>query len=80
MAYSDIEKFAIDSLLIEEEGRRIDPMPVQGDQSIAVQKDMKQWGLDQGLWPSSAYWKIVYDHAVARGWTQEGFDEMEIVE
>ena len=80
MAYSDIEKFAIDSLLIEEEGRRIDPQPVQGEQSIMVQHDMKQWGVENGMWPNLAYWKIVYDHAVARGWTQEGFDEMEIIE
>jgi hypothetical protein len=80
MAYSDIEKFAIDSMLIEEEYRRIDPQPVQGEQSIMVQRDMKQWGVENGMWPNLAYWKIVYDHAVARGWTQEGFDEMEIIE
>ena len=80
MAYSDIEKFAMDSLLIEEEARRIDSQPVQGEQSIMVQKDMKQWGVENGMWPNLTYWKIVYDHAVARGWTQEGFTGLEIIE
>lgn len=65
---------------VGDEIRRINALPVQGEQSIAVQKDMKQWGLDQGMWPSVAYWKIVYDHAVARGWTQEDFTGLEIVE
>lgn len=66
--------------LIFEEVDRINAVPVQGEQSIMVQRDMKQWGVDNGMWPNIAYWKIVYDHAVARGWTQEGFTGMEIVE
>lgn len=66
--------------LIFEEVDRINAVPVQGEQSIMVQRDMKQWGVDNGMWPNLAYWKIVYDHAVARGWTQEGFTGMEIVE
>lgn len=52
--------------------------PAQGEQSIMVQKDMKQWGVENGMWPNLAYWKIVYDHAVARGWTQEGFTGLEM--
>jgi len=32
------------------------------------------------MWPSSHYANIVDAHAEARGWTQEGFDEMEIIE
>ena len=65
---------------VEDEGFRINALPAQGEQSIAVQLDMKQWGLNQGMWPNEAYWKIVYNHAVARGWTQEGFSGMEIIE
>jgi hypothetical protein len=67
-----------DMLFIEEEQNRINPGIAQGEQSIMVQKDMKQWGVENGMWPNLAYWKIVYDHAVARGWTQEGFTGMEV--
>lgn len=80
MAYSDIEKFAIDSLLIEEEYRRIDAQTAQGEQSIMVQSDMKKWAVKEGLWPQINYHRIVEAHAEARGWTQDGFDEMEIIE
>ena len=80
MAYSDIEKFAIDSMLIEEEYRRIDAYPAQGEQSCAVQSDMKKWAEKEGHWPMMDYVHMVAAHAVARGWTQEGFDEMEIIE
>ena len=65
---------------IMEEVDRINPMPVQGEQSIMVQRDMKQWGVENGMWPNLAYWKIVYDHAEARGWTQDGFTGLEIIE
>ena len=80
MAYSDIEKFAIDSLLIEEEYRRIDAQTAQGEQSSAVQSDMKKWAEKEGHWPMMDYVHMVAAHAVARGWTQEGFTGMEIVE
>lgn len=69
-----------DMLLIEEEQNRINAGTAQGEQSIMVQSDMKQWGVENGMWPNIAYWKIVYDHAEARGWTQEGFTGMEIIE
>jgi len=32
------------------------------------------------MWPQEQYGKIIYDHAAARGWTQEGFSGMEIIE
>jgi len=80
MAYSDIEKFAIDSILIEEEYRRIDAQTAQGEQSSAVQSDMKKWAEKEGHWPMMDYVHMVAAHAVARGWTQEGFDEMEVIE
>lgn len=80
MAYSDIEKFAIDSLLIEEEGRKINPYTKQGEQSSMVQSDMKKWAEKEGHWPMMDYVHMVAAHAVARGWTQEGFTGMEIVE
>lgn len=80
MAYSDIEKFAIDSLLIEEEYRRIDAQPAQGEQSIMVQLDTKKWAEKEGLWPRINYYRIIEAHAEDRGWTQPDFDEMEIIE
>jgi len=80
MAYSDIEKFAIDSILIEEEYRRIDAQTAQGEQSSAVQSDMKKWAEKEGHWPMMDYVHMVAAHAVARGWTQEGFTGMEIIE
>ena len=80
MTYSDIEKFAIDSILIEEEYRRIDAQTAQGEQSSAVQSDMKKWAEKEGHWPMMDYVHMVAAHAVARGWTQEGFTGMEIIE
>jgi len=52
--------------------------PAQGEQSIAVQKDMKQWGLREGLWPQINYNRIIEAHAEARGWMQEGFTGLEM--
>ena len=78
MAYSDIEMFAMDSLLIEEEYRRIDAPTAQGEQSSMVQRDMKQWAEAEGWWPASHYQDIVLGHAEARGWTQDGFTGLEM--
>ena len=66
--------------LIFEEVDRINALPAQGEQSSAVQSDMKQWALKEGHWPMMDYVHMVAAHAVARGWTQEGFDEMEVIE
>ena len=80
MAYSDIEKFAIDNLLIEEEGRRIEPYICEGDMQAEVKSDMGKWAKATGVWGSMHYSHIVEAFAEARGWMQEGFDEMEIIE
>ena len=80
MAYSDIEKFAIDNLLIEEEGRRIEPYICEGDMQAEVKSDMGKWAKATGVWGSMHYSHIVDAHAEARGWTQEGFTGMEIIE
>ena len=66
--------------IAEEEKDRIYAEPVQGEQSIMVQSDMKAYGLKTGLWPNSHYDNIMGAHADARGWTQEGFTGMEIIE
>tara|TARA_Y100000385_G_scaffold205159_1_gene212539 strand:- start:1949 stop:2179 length:231 start_codon:yes stop_codon:yes gene_type:complete len=66
--------------IAEEETDRIYAEPVQGEQSIMVQSDMKAYGLKTGLWPNSHYDNIMGAHADARGWTQEGFTGMEIIE
>ena len=66
--------------LIFEEVDRINAKPAQGEQSSMVQSDMKKWAEKEGHWPMMDYVHMVAAHAVARGWTQEGFDEMEIIE
>ena len=68
-----------DMIFIEDEQRRIDPEPVQGEQSIMVQRDMKKWAVENYMWPASQYANIVDAHAEALGWTQESFDEFMIV-
>lgn len=65
---------------VGDEIRRINADTAQGDQSIMVQRDMKKWAVENDMWPSSHYANIIDAHAEARGWTQEGFDEMEIIE
>ena len=80
MAYSDIEKFAIDSLLIEEEYRRIEPYTCEGDMQAEVKSDMGKWAKATGVWGSMHYSHIVEAFAEARGWTQEGFTGLEIIE
>ena len=65
---------------IFEEVDRINAKPAQGEQSIMVQSDMKKWAEKEGHWPMMDYVHMVAAHAVARGWTQEGFDEMEVIE
>lgn len=64
---------------IFEEVDRINAQPVQGDQSIMVQHDMKQWAVDNDMWPHTNYKEIVVQHAIARGWLQPYVDGMEIV-
>jgi hypothetical protein len=64
--------------LIFEEVDHINALPVQGEQSIMVQVDMKKWAQKEGLWPQINYHRIIEAHAEARGWTQEGFTGLEI--
>ena len=65
---------------IFEEVDRINAGTALGDQSAMIQSDMKKWAVKEGHWPQMDYVHMIAAHAVARGWTQEGFDEMEIVE
>lgn len=65
---------------ILEEVDRINAQPAIGEQAAVIQSDMKQWALKEGHWPQMDYIHMIAAHAVSRGWTQEGFDEMEIVE
>jgi len=69
-----------DMIFIEDEQRRIDAQPAQGEQSSAVQSDMKKWAQKEGMWPQIDYKAMIDAHAEARGWTQEGFTGMEIIE
>ena len=63
---------------IFEEVDRINAQPAQGEQSSAVQSDMKKWAEKEGHWPMMDYVHMVAAHAVARGWTQEGFTGLEM--
>ena len=65
--------------IAEEEMNRVYAETAQGEQSIAVQIDMKKWAQKEGLWPSEPYNDIIVLHAIARGWLQEYNDGMEIV-
>jgi len=69
--------FMEDIKFMEEEQRRIEPLTMQGEQSSMVQSDMKKWAEKEGHWPMMDYVHMVAAHAVARGWTQEGFTGME---
>ena len=64
--------------IAEEEVNRIEVLPVQGDQSIIVQRDMKAWAVKKGIWPSEPYRDIIVLHAIDRGWLQENFTGMEV--
>tara|TARA_E500000318_G_C3452057_1_gene169190 strand:- start:281 stop:529 length:249 start_codon:yes stop_codon:yes gene_type:complete len=66
--------------IAEEEIDRLEALPFQGEQSYMVQVDMKKWAQKEGMWPHSNYRNIIGSHASARGWTQEGFTGMEIVD
>ena len=51
---------------------------VQGEQSSAVQRDMKCWALKVGMWADADYSAIVEAHAEARGWKQKPLTGMEV--
>jgi hypothetical protein len=63
---------------IFEEVDRINAEKVQGEQSIMVQHDMKAWAVENGHWPATIYGHIIDAHAIARGWSQEGFTGLEM--
>ena len=66
--------------MAEEEMNRIEAVPVQGEQSIMVQRDMKEWAVKKGMWPNEPYKDIIVMHAIDRGWLQPNFTGMEIVD
>ena len=67
-----------DCIFIENEVFRINAETAQGEQSTAVQHDMKKWAVENDMWPQSNYADIVHAHADARGWLQTGFTGFEI--
>lgn len=66
--------------MAEEEMNRIEAVPVQGEQSIMVQRDMKAWAVKKDMWPNEPYKDIIVMHAIDRGWLQPNFTGMEIVD
>lgn len=67
-----------DCIFIENEVFRINAETVQGEQSTAVQHDMKKWAVENNMWPQSHYDTIVREHARDLGWLQSGFTGFEI--
>lgn len=65
---------------IEAEQRRIKPYSFEADQSVQIKKDVKAWAVKEGLWPRINRFRILEEYAEDRGWMQEGFTGMEIVE
>ena len=77
---------------IEAEERKINAEPVQGEQSIMIQSDMKEWHKlrhqsmdiddDEEVLDQLMFWDRDYDlislYAQSRGWLQEDFTGMEI--
>lgn len=63
---------------IYEESDRVNAPIAQGEQSIAVQLDMKKWAVENGAWASEHYAIIVEKHAEARGWKQDGYTGFEV--
>lgn len=66
--------------MAKEEIDRIYAEPVQGEQAIAVQLDLKSWALEKGLWNTDEpYNDMIVCHAIDRGWLQEYSNGMEVV-
>lgn len=76
----ELSKHAGEVKFVEEEQRRIEPWACQGDMQAEVQVDMGRWAKDTGAWGSMHYSHIVDAYAEHRGWSQEGFTGMEIVD
>ena len=70
----------MDIKFIEAEQRRIEPYVCEGDMQAEVKSDMGRWAKATGVWGSMHYSHIVEAFAEARGWTQQGFTGMEIIE
>ena len=66
--------------IAEEEMNRLEALPVQGEQSCMVQVDMKKWNQKEGNWPQMAYRNMIVLHAIDRGWLQDYFTGLEIIE
>ena len=75
-----IQKTRNGFVVAADEVARVHAETAQGEQSCMVQIDMKKWAQKEDLWPHSHYDNIIGGHADARGWTQEGFTGMEIVD
>ena len=73
-------QWVADMIFVEEEQRRIEPYVCEGDMQAEVKSDMGKWAKATGIWGSMHYSHIVDAYAEARGWTQEDFTGLEIVE
>jgi hypothetical protein len=76
----ELSKREGDNRFIEAEQRRIEPYVCEGDMQAEVKSDMGRWAKATGVWGSMHYSHIVEAFAEARGWTQQGFTGMEIIE
>jgi len=76
----ELSKREGDNRFIEAEQRRIEPYVCEGDMQAEVKSDMGRWAKATGVWGRMHYSHIVEAFAEARGWTQQGFTGMEIIE
>lgn len=69
-----------DIKFVETEVNRINAEVMLGEQAAMIQSDMKRFAVSNDMWPTSVYKDLINAHAEYRGWLQEGFTGMEIMQ
>ena len=68
-------------LIIYDEISKIYADAVVGELQNSVKQDMKAYNIELGTWGTSTpRQECIKLYAASRGWLQEGFDEMEVIE
>ena len=75
-----IQKTRNGFVMAADEVARVHSETAQGEQSIMVQRDMKAWAVEKGMWPNEPYKDIIVLHAIDRGWLQANFTGLEVCE
>lgn len=70
-----------DDLIVYDEISKIYAGAVSGEMQNLVKQDMKAYKTELGTWgTSTTRQECIKLYAASRGWLQEGFDEMEVIE